>query len=82
MLPGISWVTIHNIDHTEDWRESHRHYVPLPGGARTESTRVRWWQPLSDAKEGPIAWALDNVNIGTTDFRLFSESAVLRSDME
>ena len=53
----------------------------LPGGARTEGTRVRWWQPLSDAKEGPIAWALDNVYIGTTDFRILPESAMLRRDL-
>ena len=81
-MPGISWVTIHNIDHTEDWRESHRHYVPLPDGARTEGTRVRWWQPLSDAKEEPIAWALDNVYIGTADFRILPEWASPRTDME
>ena len=42
-----------------------RDYIPLPLAARTEATRVCWWQPLSKdgSQKGP-QWAIDNVYIG------------------
>ncbi len=61
---GINWNTIHVIDHSEDWQDSHRHYIPLPETARTSATRIRWWQPLVMGKKDAVSWALDNVLIG------------------
>ncbi len=63
---GIRWTTIHTLDHSEDWRSPHRHYVPLPAAARSSAARIRWWQPraLQHGKQLPTAWALDNVHIG------------------
>ncbi|KAL3853203.1 hypothetical protein ACJMK2_016762, partial [Sinanodonta woodiana] len=59
---GITWHSLHTLDHTS-YHESPKHdYILLPQDARTASTRIRWWQPLTDTSQPQ--WALDNVYIG------------------
>ena len=61
---GIHWDTLHTLDYTS-YYYPRKDYIKLPQEARTPSTRIRWWQPLSDdPKFVPPAWALDNVYIG------------------
>ena len=69
---------MHTIDHTADWREAHRHYIPVPEGARTAGTRVRWWQPLSESKQPRVAWALDDVHIGDNSLSINRPTALLQ----
>ncbi|KAK3103287.1 hypothetical protein FSP39_018199 [Pinctada imbricata] len=64
---GISWDTLHILDFGS-YVHPKRDYIPLPLSARTASTRVRWWQPLTNdgSQRGP-QWALDNVYIGGSE---------------
>ena len=67
---GIHWHTLHILDYT-GYSDPRHTYIRLPQTARTPSTRVRWWQPLSQdpSREQP-SWALDNVYIGKWILRL------------
>ena len=38
-------------------------HLDLPGEAKTEATRFRWWQPLHDG-HGHDQWAVDEIVIG------------------
>lgn len=58
---GISWVTLHVLDHLSFTRP-HRIYIPLPLAARSIRTQIRWWQ-YGVTTQRPF-WALDNVLIG------------------
>ena len=61
---GIAWRTLHVLDHSR-YLPAHTDYLPLPLGARTHSTRLRWWQPPSPSSAHPHPqWAIDNVLIG------------------
>lgn len=62
---GIHWHTLHTLDYTS-YSKPHRDYITLPQEARTPSTKIRWWQPLSeDPSRVQPTWALDDVYIGT-----------------
>ena len=58
---GISWINLHVLDHNNYWVEPRHDYIPLPVAARTNSTRIRWWQPLGESAK---SWTLDDVYIG------------------
>ncbi|XP_060574508.1 reelin-like isoform X2 [Ruditapes philippinarum] len=61
---GIHWNTLHTLDYAS-YLKPRRDYIPLPQEARTRSTKIRWWQLLSeDTERPPPAWALDDVYIG------------------
>jgi len=59
---------LHVLDHSNYWRSARHDYISLPAGARTASTRLRWWQPLRAATTPPsgtrLGWALDDVHVG------------------
>ncbi|XP_045165547.2 reelin-like [Mercenaria mercenaria] len=61
---GIHWHTLHTLDYTS-YSKPRRDYIVLPQEARTPSTKIRWWQFLSDdpTRLQPT-WALDDVYIG------------------
>ncbi|GIY36220.1 reelin [Caerostris darwini] len=56
---GISWNLLKELD-PQNYRRPRLEHVTLPFTARTESTRVRWWQPQHSG-EGKDQWALDDV---------------------
>jgi reelin len=61
---GIHWNTLHTLDYAS-YLKPRRDYIPLPQEARTRSTKIRWWQLISeDTERPPPAWALDDVYIG------------------
>ena len=39
-------------------------HLRLPNGAKTNSTRFRWWQPAHSGREHD-QWALDEVLVGS-----------------
>ena len=58
------------LDHSRYWRSPRHDYLTLPAGARTASTRLRWWQRLPDAtttSDARLGWSLDNVHVGGMD---------------
>ncbi|KAK2176997.1 hypothetical protein NP493_626g01025 [Ridgeia piscesae] len=61
---GITWHTMHVLDFSAYWSAPQRDYIPLPRGARTNSTRVRWWQALESDVQSHVGWTLDDVYIG------------------
>ncbi|XP_050414411.2 reelin isoform X2 [Patella vulgata] len=64
---GISWQPLHTLDYT-NYLTPKQDYIHLPDIARTYSTRIRWWQPLSiNPTADRPTWSLDNVFIGGTD---------------
>lgn len=64
---GIYWETLHILDYAS-YQEIKKDYILLPQGARTDSTKVRWWQPLSEGytQWGP-QWEIDDIYIGGTE---------------
>ena len=63
---------LHLLDYSDYWLHPQYDYIPLPLDARTERTRVRWWQMAPfhanfDVEDGPAAWTLDDVYIGGTE---------------
>jgi len=54
------------LDHSLYWRSPRHDYLPLPAGARTSRTRLRWWQPYTTtaSERRRLGWALDNVHVG------------------
>ncbi|XP_021361182.1 reelin-like [Mizuhopecten yessoensis] len=64
---GMHWDTLHVLDYAS-YQDVKKDYILLPQGARTESTKVRWWQPLSGgySQSGP-QWEIDEVHIGGTE---------------
>ncbi|KAL4226959.1 hypothetical protein ACF0H5_014936 [Mactra antiquata] len=61
---GIHWNTLHTLDYTS-YIKPRRDYITLPQDARTASTRIRWWQPISeDPTKIPPTWSVDDVYIG------------------
>ena len=60
---------LHVLDHTSYWQSARHDYVILPAGARTASTRLRWWQRLpphraTGSAQRRLGWSLDNVLVG------------------
>lgn len=55
---------MHVLDYSVYWSAPLRDYIPLPRGARTNSTRVRWWQALDTDAQPHVGWTLDDVYIG------------------
>ena len=64
-IPGITWTTLHVLDHMSYTMPRHD-YITLPVDARTNSTRLLWWQ-LTSHKSPQTAWTIDNVHIGGTE---------------
>ena len=42
---GITWHMLHDLDY-QSYRSPKQDYVNLPLHSRTNSTRIRWWQPF------------------------------------
>ncbi|CAH1782623.1 unnamed protein product [Owenia fusiformis] len=63
---GITWHGLHILDYAS-YATPKKDYIPLPQQARTKSTRIRWWQPLSKQNTTQSIWALDNIYIGGTE---------------
>lgn len=59
---GISWKLLQELHHLEFRRPKFVH-LDLPLDAKTETTRLRWWQP-SHSGHGYDQWAVDEVVIG------------------
>jgi reelin len=57
---GISWTTIEQFDFNKYSSKPTYIALHLPENARTNSTRIRWWQPSAD---GTFLedWAIDHV---------------------
>lgn len=66
-ITGITWHTLHILDHRSYWAHARHDYIPLPLHARTRNTRVRWWQLLGVEDSTPMGWTLDNVYIGGSE---------------
>ena len=67
---GITWELLHLLDYSDYWLSPQFDYIPLPLDARTERTRIRWWQmaPTSSSLDfEPSAWTLEDVYIGGTE---------------
>nr|XP_026690434.1 reelin [Ciona intestinalis] len=68
---GISWHMLNELDYLS-YNTSTYDYITLPLNARTNSTRLLWWQPyIIDHKTGLVmmgtdraGWAIENVYIG------------------
>ncbi|CAK8675621.1 unnamed protein product [Clavelina lepadiformis] len=68
---GITWHMLHDLDY-QSYRSPKQDYVNLPLHSRTNSTRIRWWQPfvtdpdtgLTLIGESRGGWAIDDVYIG------------------
>ncbi|XP_060065663.1 reelin-like [Ylistrum balloti] len=78
---SLHWDTLHVLDYAS-YQDVKKDYVLLPQGARTESTKVRWWQPLTEgySQNGP-QWEIDEVYIGGTEINP-SEIQVSFDDMD
>ncbi|XP_038061332.1 reelin-like [Patiria miniata] len=61
---GISWILLAELDY-ERYTTPQRHYFTLPAAARTQATRLRWWQPVGNGRRAQ--WALDDVYIGGSE---------------
>ena len=57
---GIHWNLIGRYD-ARAFTEPKYVVVNIPYGAKTNSTRVQWWQPVSDHSHR-VDWAVDQVN--------------------
>ena len=58
---GIYWTVLGRYDARAS-TESTYIVVNLPYAAKTNSTRVHWWQPISDGAHR-VDWAIDQVNL-------------------
>ena len=55
---------MHVLDYSAYYTTPQHDYLHLPRGARTNSTRVRWWQALESDARHHVGWTLDDVYIG------------------
>ncbi|XP_077972003.1 reelin-like isoform X1 [Styela clava] len=76
---GITWEMLHELDYTSFSNSTHE-YVSLPLNAKTNATRMRWWQPftinqitgLAEMGGERAGWAIDNVYIGGHEINSYS----------
>ncbi|KAK8377791.1 hypothetical protein O3P69_014024 [Scylla paramamosain] len=63
---GISWALLAELvpDPSEPQRTQHI-TLTLPDFSKTNTTRLRWWQPSHDGSFNS-QWALDQIHVGTT----------------
>ncbi|XP_022095907.1 reelin-like [Acanthaster planci] len=61
---GISWSLLAEL-YYEHYTNPQRDYFTLPAAARTQATRLRWWQPVGDGQRAQ--WALDDIYIGGSE---------------
>jgi len=67
-LLGITWQLLHILDYDSYWKTPQWDYISLPPEARTNTTRVRWWQKIgADDPDRPIGWVIDDVIIAGMD---------------
>ena len=59
---GVSWQTMAELDY-HVYHPAKHDYLTLPTPARTQATRLRWWQPVVQGKQ-QAQWALDDIYIG------------------
>ncbi|XP_070558262.1 reelin-like isoform X2 [Ptychodera flava] len=60
---GLLWSTMEELHFMHDTNKPSYIAVALPNAARTNSTRIRWWQPSTD---GTFLdeWAIDQIFVG------------------
>ena len=63
---GIVWQTIEQFSFSEYTVAPKYIALHMPAKARTNSTRLRWWQPSTDGTYQQD-WAIDQVNTQNTD---------------